>query len=408
MNCSNLIPSVRLPMLLLIGVSWVLPAHSQEPDLLPLTFPGAEWQSAEPEQVGLSRAGLETALAYLEPLVEDEGGLDRMMIIKNGYVVYAGSHAYEAGPTNCSSKAFTSTVTGMLMQNGHVSLTDHAANWAEFLQPDYSGITLKHFLTSTSGYDGVGGTYGQSLDGSLTHCDPAAPLFSPGTNFHYHDDAARVFGYVLTRVIEEQTAHANLHDFFAAKIGDKIGINLTRFHWDIIDHNGSPPREYPGELDCRDAVNGVQVAASEFARLAHLWLNDGKWRDQQILDPGYIDSARRPRVAVSVDWLNTDLNAGPWGDPVGTRRDRSLSRPGPGRYGYLWWTNGRNAAGEKLLPDCPEDLFWAQGGRGKRVFIFPDEGVIVIRLGDRNGAGSDPMVWNTFFRHLFNSADRAI
>ncbi len=368
--------------------------------ILPMTFPEKQWEPKRSDLLGISQESLETAISWLTPLVEDEGGMGRVMIIRNGYVIWQGDDVDAISPTNCSCKAFTSSVVGSLFGETNSSLKMMGADYAPFLKKDYGDLNMLHFITKTTGYNAVGSTYGNSLDGSNTIDQPAPVLFKPGEKFHYHDDSVRVFGYILTRMIEEHTPYDNLHDYFQNKIGDRISMQRSRYYWDNIDHNGSVVREYPSS-DTRDAVNGMQIAVTEFARLAHLWLNNGKWNGEQIIDSAYIRKAISPQVPDTRKWLNTDDFDGPWGKATNTSRDKKLSKPGPGRYGYLWWTNGKDVEGNKLHPDCPDNMYWAQGGGSKRVYVLPDEGMIVIRLGThRRGDGSDHLVWNHFIKLL--------
>jgi CubicO group peptidase (beta-lactamase class C family) len=59
------------------------------------------------------------------------------------------------GVWSCT-KSFTSTVLGLLIEDGKCSLDTRAASVVPALRPHYSDVTLRHFATMTSGYRAVG------------------------------------------------------------------------------------------------------------------------------------------------------------------------------------------------------------------------------------------------------------
>ncbi len=81
------------------------------------------------------------------------------------------------------------------------------------------------------------------------------------------------------------------------------------------------------------------------ARLGQLYLNEGRWAGQQLIDARYIRDAITP----------TRLN---------------------GAYGYLWWLN---ATGR--VTGAPRSMYYAAGARGQFCFTLPEQEMVIATMG---------------------------
>ncbi len=92
------------------------------------------------------------------------------------------------------------------------------------------------------------------------------------------------------------------------------------------------------------------------------------------------------------DWLRVGqfwLDA--WHDriavlPPGWQRESTRARPSDeqGRYGRGFWLN----TGGVAFPGLPGELFYASGNAGQAVVVFPEQELVVVRLG-LTGTGVD-------------------
>ena len=102
----------------------------------------------------------------------------------------------------------------------------------------------------------------------------------------------------------------------------------------------------------------------DLARLGLLWLRKGRWGDRQLLSQEFIDVALRPPFPKANNaygylwWLNKD--GGPWSDP----RNPPKIRQG------------------KRIPSAPENVYTAQGARGRLILVVPDHDLVVVTLGE--------------------------
>jgi CubicO group peptidase (beta-lactamase class C family) len=92
-----------------------------------------------------------------------------------------------------------------------------------------------------------------------------------------------------------------------------------------------------------------------------LFLNNGQWNGKQVIPPG---------------WVKESLS--------------KQSEVNDGDYGYLWWLNSVNAAGQKY------DGCMARGNGGQRIFLFPKYNLLAVVTGGsfNTESSSDVIVSN--------------
>ena len=94
-----------------------------------------------------------------------------------------------------------------------------------------------------------------------------------------------------------------------------------------------------------------RCTARDFARLAYLWLNYGRWEQKQL---------------VPAAWMK-----------LATRRFVRENGETPNNYGYTFWTyNGE--------PGVPDDLFMSRGHNLNHSYVIPSLDLVVVRQGNDN------------------------
>jgi CubicO group peptidase (beta-lactamase class C family) len=325
------------------------------PEAPTYTFPGANWERATPEEVGLRTSSINNGINSLK----SKGAADKVVIIRYGKMVYASNNSKSKSPVWSCTKSFTSTVLGVLVQNGRAKLSDPAANYVSSIKSRYGGVTLRHLATMTSGYDANGGSYGNSnMDGSKTPLTAATPLFAPGTYSAYWDDAMNLFGVALG-----QAGGATISSIFKTHISDKIGIKS------ITWPNGA---SYGGKTHNTGAGSGrgIQISAEDMARFCYLMLRMGNWNGTQVLSRDWVEQATR---VVQV--------------PSSLKKHPKSGNNVSGHYGYNWWLNG--AANSRRWPSLPPQMFAAFGAMGNFCIVVPEYDLVAVRLGTKT-AGDGP------------------
>lgn len=159
-----------------------------------------------------------------------------------------------------------------------------------------------------------------------------------------------------TRWFYNTAAYALVRDCLVVSSGMSVH-ELTR-KW-LMDPIGMTESEWIPRAKSITALNALGFASSarDLARIGLLMQAEGNWAGKKVLPDD------RFRVA--------SLNASQTLKPD---------------YGYLWWLNH-----SKRSTDAPAGTYAAKGLLGRRIFVSPRQGLVVVRLGDEPrsvGAGA--------------------
>jgi CubicO group peptidase (beta-lactamase class C family) len=339
----------------------------------PRVFPGARWEEATPESQGVDAKKLEAATRLLAATV-GSNGVQELVILRHGRLIWKGDAIDRRHGVWSATKSFTSTVLGLLVEDGKCTLDTRVANVLPELKAHYPDATLRHFTTMTSGYRAVGdettGSYKHGPSGTPFQPNPR-PLFTPpGSQYAYWDSAMNTLGLALTKIAGESMEH-----LFHRRIAEPIGMK----DWDWGDY-----ATVDGLVVNGGSGNGnkhIFITAREMARFGLLFLNQGHWNGRQLLSAKWVTEATRVQVAASLPWAHPESDI-----------------DGRGVYGFNWWRNGVKADGARNFPSAPEGMFWASGHNNNKCFVIPDWDMVIVRLG-LDGQVKDE-VWSAFFRGL--------
>jgi len=145
---------------------------------------------------------------------------DQAKVIRDGYLIWRGTDIDNKHNVWSASKSYTSTVLGLLVDQGDCATNTLAADYVASLTSQYATVELRHFATMTSGYDAVGGAQ------TSTPFDPTTPRFVPGAEFEYWDAAMNQFANVLTRIADEP-----IEELFKRAVADPIGLDASKWSW---------------------------------------------------------------------------------------------------------------------------------------------------------------------------------
>ena len=336
-----------------------------------MIFPTSEWTRSTPGEQGVDADALHDALAYLES-ESGEDGVRQCVVLRRGYLIHEGPESGKVHDLWSVTKSFTSTLLGLMIDDGLCALNDRAADYEPLLAEHYPDVRLRHFASMTSGYQAKGPTRYPNLkqDWSVDCFDPAPPLFEPGQAFAYWDNAQNMFGRVLTQILQ-----GDLHDYLKERILDPIGVGESR--WDSEGTVNGIPIRYGG--------THLFLNAYDLARFGHLFLNLGDWNGRQLISPGWVRMATAPQVPSGVPIANTE------------RTDME----GSGCYGFNWWLNGVKGSGQWSLPGAPLRLFFASGLNNNMCFVIPEWEMVFVRAGtDVNPPAGKFPVYTRFFNLL--------
>ncbi len=270
------------------------------------------------------------------------------MILKDGYLVASWGDISRVDMTFSVTKSFLSTVAGLAVDRGLIGSTEDRVEqyiWDGTFGGDHnSQISWKHLLHQSSDWSGE--LWGikdwadrPPREGGLDDWK-FRELKTPGTVMEYNDVRVNVLAYALTHVWRQP-----LPAVLKMELMDPIGASTT-WRWFGYEHawtevDGIKVKSVTGG---GHSGAGIFISAEDLARFGLLFMNNGKWKSEQI---------------ISKEWI-----------------DEALTSSGPHpNYGYMWWLN---AEGEDQWQGCPPELFSARGFGGNYIAIDRERQLVVV------------------------------
>lgn len=313
-------------------------------------YPGKEWETRTPEQVGLDPVKLKA----LEELVGGRG-----CIVRHGYLAYSWGDITKSADVASAFKPLLSTLLLMAVRDGKLRSVDAPLADVEPRLASLNGgkdarITWRHLASQTSGY-GLSEAPGEAW----AYNDFAITLY-------YDTLMDKVYRKPGTEVLKEQLAE------------------VLQFQ-DPYSFEAFGPKDRPGRL-------GVSVR--DFARFGLLWLHKGRWRNRQLIPPRLVKLALTSVVPAGLPRTQGKEAAMlPGQRSMGGGKD--ITGTGPGFYTFNWWVNGRDRLGRRLFASAPDDLLLASGHGGIRaLWIIPSLDLVAswndTRLDDHDVSPENP------------------
>ncbi len=270
------------------------------------------------------------------------------LILKNGYVIAKWGDTERVDMTFSVTKSFLSTMAGLAVDNGLIATTDDKVSdyiWDGTFDGEHnSKITWEHLLQQNSAWSGElwGGKDWADRppkEGDIDDWKFEKPK-EPGTVMEYNDVRVNVLAYALTHVWRKP-----LPMVLKENIMDKIGASTTwRWHgyenaWTEID--GIQMKSVTGG---GHSGAGIFISAEDMARFGLLFLNNGKWKNDQLISESWIKKAIEPS--------------------------------GPNvNYGYMWWLNKK---GNRHWEGLSENIYYAAGFGGNFIVVDKEHDLVVV------------------------------
>lgn len=155
----------------------------------------------------------------------------------------------------------------------------------------------------------------------------------PGTYNHYVSIDTQVLGMLLEKVTGKR-----LSVYLKEKLWDPMGMEHDA-HW-IIDETGM-------EL----ALGGLNISLRDYAKLGLLYLQKGRWKDQQLVPAEWVEQAISPDAPHLMPGRDNQSSSNRYG------------------YGFQWW-----------IPEKPMGDFFAAGIYNQYIYVYPEKDFIVVKL----------------------------
>ena len=270
------------------------------------------------------------------------------MILKNGYVVAQWGDTKRVDMTFSVTKSFLSTMAGLAEDEKLITDTKNLVGdyiWdGTFDGAHNSKITWEHLLQQNSAWSGElwGGKDWADRppnEGGIDDWKMAIPK-EPGTIMEYNDVRVNVLAYSLTHVWRKPMPLV-----LKERIMDKIDASST-WRWFGYDHAWT---EIDG-LQMKSVTGGghsgagLFISTEDMARFGMLFLNNGKWKNDQLISESWIRKATTPSTP--------NVN-----------------------YGYMWWLNKK---GDRHWEGLSENIYYAAGFGGNFIVIDKENDMVVV------------------------------
>lgn len=261
---------------------------------------------------------------------------DNMLIGENyldGYNPWTKFHGWSM------TKSVTGAMAGKLVMEDRMNINAYT-DIPEWAGDDRKNITVDNILHMSSGLDWFENYFtisdatimlmqSDDMFSSVISCDAA---HEPGTYWNYSSGDANLLSGLIRKAIDEDDEY---HGYVYSQLFHRIGMLNT-----VVETDAS----------------GLFVASSfsygsvrDWARFGLLFLNNGIFEGDTVLTP---------------EWVEYMKAAAPASD---------------GNYTATFWL--KEPSPENALVDVPEDVFFADGFQGQRVYIIPSKKLVVVRMG---------------------------
>ena len=324
---------------------------------------GDGWEVDSSDNVGISSVTLSNMMNYIN--ATSGHNIHGLLISKNGKLVfeeYFEGYLYSWDPPGSNgdyiqydretdhflasvSKTVTSVLFGLAVKEGFIDNLDEKVvkifpEYKDILTDAKAEITIKQLLTMSSGlaWDESSTSYedtANDLNAMFYSDEPLAYvlsrplLYQPGTQFLYNSGGTNVLGAVI-----EKYTGMSLLEFGNKYLFDPL--NIEEVEWQRL------PSDY------YFASSGLSLSPRELAKIGYIFLNNGYWGKDQIINPGWITESVQEHI-----------------------KTQGRTLPLAYGYGYQWWLE------DFLANDHTYNSYFAAGWGDQYMFIFPEEKLII-------------------------------
>lgn len=347
----------------------------------------------KPEDAGMNSAQLERAFALLRGWVED-GTLPgaTALVARRGLVVgrrWFGDavrepHRRPIGPETIFAvasvtKPFTATAVMQLVEQGRFSIDQPVGELLpEFAGPGKDGITLRHFLTHTSGLPEYADDDDEirrqrlGLDAFVRSYCRGRLLFPTGSQWSYSN-----YGFGLAGEIVARCGGRGYHVFVAEEILARLGMRDSYLQpptevWDRIawvrlpgePHTDHERYNSPYFRKLGIPWGGLYSTPEDLAVFAQTFLQGGAYQGRRIVSPATAREMTRDQLSESIR------------DTSGVSRWRGVS------WGLGWDVKGRKASHHSGALTSPA-TFGHTGSSGAMLWADPALELVCVMIGTR-------------------------
>ena len=242
------------------------------------------------------------------------------------------------------TKSVFNTLVGVLIQNNKLDLNQNKLfqDWED----EKEKIELKDLLSMTSGLEWnedykrySDATRMLFLESDMSEYAKNATIEEPtNTKWMYSSGTSLIISKLIKNLF---VTNNDYWAFPQKKLFEKLNMEMVL----EIDQSGTFV-----------ASSYAWASPSDWAKLALLYYNKGKYKGEQIIPEDFVTFSTNP--------VNENIEK---------------------NYGASFWLN----TNKNKMPDVPEDCYYFNGYQGQRMYIIPSKKLIVVRFGNSHNSGFD-------------------
>ena len=360
------------------AVSKGFTGETQRTRLITPTSDGA-WPVGTIEEAGFDRSKLQSLSQHLAGVSGNEGQpklVHSLLVARGGKLVveeyYRNQSKNEPHDIRSAGKTFASIIAGALIEDGYPLSADTPINTFISIpnEPDQTPVTLGHLLTHQSGFDCYDGDNASSGGEDTMWQQAHYPNFweftsglpfvaKPGVRYAYCSGGINLAGAAFAGIAEESVL-----SLLDTRLFKPLGFENA--YWNVMPNNEA----YLG--------GGGQLRTRDLLKIGQLYLDDGKWLGQQLIDKDWVAASTRPIAAI-------------------TPETTGLEKAAFNRFyfggvdGYAWHLHSITA-GDKVY-----ETYEASGNGGQMVVIVPELDLVVGLTG---GNYMEGFVWGKWRQEI--------
>jgi len=293
---------------------------------------------------------------YVSESAGNESNITQIYVMKDGKTVYDecwhGFRSTDAMNVNSVTKSIIALLTGIALDKGCIKNIDQKV--MDYF-PDYSvkrgektiyDVTIRHLLTMTAPYKGKSEPWKKvctSQDWTLAVLDHLGGRKGITGEFRYSTLGIQILVGIIERACEKKCIDLANEDLFKP-----LGLPERLLHGDSSKEDqfdffmNKNPRKFEWYCDPKGSVTagwGLCMSARDMAVIGELVLNNGTYRNRNIISEGYIKEMLAPYLKL--------------GEKFGYMN-----------YGYLWYK-----------PYDDREVYAAIGDSGNIIYVNKDRNI---------------------------------
>ncbi len=349
-----------------------------------LVAPNSEgsWKIGTVEGAGFNRDKLSSLVHEIAGESGDEERpklIHSLLVARGGKLVveeyFRNHNADTPHDIRSAGKTFASILVGALIQEGHPLLANTPIN--QFIsmpnESDDLPVTLGHLLTHQSGLDCYDGDNNSAGGEDAMWQQEATPNFwkftselefvaEPGTRHAYCSGGINLVGAALAGSSEQSVL-----SLLQTRLFKPLGFKNA--YWNVMP-NGEAYLGGGGQLRTRDLL-----------KIGQLYLDDGKWLGQQIIDPEWVAASIKPKIEITP--ATTGLDEGTFSNFYFGGID-----------GFAWHLHSIT------VDRVTYRTYEASGNGGQMVVIVPELGLVVGMTG---GNYMEGRIWGKWRQEIIGN-----